>query len=254
MHDTIDILGVHIHKCTMAEAEDRVMGFLSEDRPHMVFTPNSEIIMVARKNPVFLDILNRADLLTADGIGVVYASKILKDPLSERVAGFDLATRLLSRAAESGHTVYFFGGKPGVAEQARDKLTEQYPSLQVIGTQNGYFDDKKEADIIADIQAKQPDFLFVCLGAPKQEQWIAQHADTLGARVLIGLGGGLDVWAGVVERAPEWYQRRGLEWLYRLMKQPSRIGRMMALPKFALTVFFRGKRVKKAGSGAAKEG
>lgn len=240
----IDILGVAIDKVTMQEATDRVLGFLQEDRPHMVFTPNSEIIMVAYRDPAFADVLNAADLLTPDGIGVVHASKILKSPLQERVAGFDLACRVLERLDGTDKTVYFFGGKPGVAEQARDNLLKEHPGLHIVGVQDGYFDEAKERQIIADIQAKKPDLLFVCLGAPKQEKWIAAHKEELGARVLMGLGGGLDVWAGTVERAPERYQKAGLEWLYRLMKQPSRIGRMMQLPLFGFTVLFKGKRVK----------
>lgn len=245
MRETVDILGVRIDKLTMDKAVERVTAFLEEDRPHMIFTPNSEIVMAAHRDAAFREILNAADMLTADGIGVVHASKIVGDPLSERVAGFDLATALLPRLAQAGRSIYFFGCKPGVAEQAQANLQERFPGLRVVGTQNGYFDAQREKEIIADIQAKQPDVLLVCLGAPKQEKWIYEHRGELGARVLMGLGGALDVWAGVVERAPEKYQRMGLEWLYRLAKQPSRIGRMMQLPVFGLTVLFKGKRVKK---------
>ncbi len=241
----IDILGVLVDHVNMEEALSRLTDWLKEDSAHSVFTPNSEIIMVAHKDAEFCNTLNSGDLIVADGIGVVYASKILKAPLPERVAGFDLASGLIESVKNGSHSLYFFGGKPGVAELAIKNLTEKYPALSVCGFSDGYFDENKEKEIINDIKTKKPDILFVCLGAPKQEKWIAEHKDELGAKILLGVGGSLDVWAGTVERAPEKYQKAGLEWFYRLMKQPSRFFRMLALPKFGLTVLFKGKRVKK---------
>ncbi|MBQ3225897.1 MAG: WecB/TagA/CpsF family glycosyltransferase [Clostridia bacterium] len=244
MNTKIDVLGVWVDKVTMDGALERLMEFLEEDAPHAVYTPNSEILMRAYRDEAFRDVLNTAELITPDGIGVVYASKILKDSLSERVGGFDLASRLIEKVSDGSYSLYFFGGKPGVADLAKEKLCETYPDLRVVGTSDGYFDAEKEKRIIADIKEKNPDILFVCLGAPKQEEWIFSHKKELGAKVLMGIGGSLDVFAGVTERAPESFQKMGLEWLYRLAKQPSRIGRMMDLPKFGLTVLFKGKRVK----------
>lgn len=243
--DKINILGVAVDSVTMEEAVCRAKAFLAEEGSHAIFTPNSEIIMAAYEDAAFCRVLNSADLIVPDGIGVVYASRILKAPLPERVAGFDLSCRLLAEAEREGYSVYFFGGKPGVAEQAAEKLLEQHPQLKIVGCSDGYFDAEKEQRILEDIKTKSPDILFVCLGAPKQEKWIAEHRETAGARLLLGVGGSLDVWAGVTERAPEKYQKAGLEWLYRLMKQPSRFFRMMALPRFGLTVLFKGKRVQK---------
>lgn len=243
--DKIDVLGVMVDKLDMDGAEQRLMEFLQEDAPHAVYTPNSEIIMRAYRDENFRNDLNSAELITADGIGVVHASKILKDPLKERVGGFDLSVRLIERVSDGSRSLYFFGGKPGVAEQARDKLCAKYPKLRICGVSDGYFDQKKEQCIIEDIKAKKPDILFVCLGAPKQEKWILAHKHELGAKVLMGIGGSLDVYAGVTERAPEAFQKLGLEWFYRLLKEPWRIGRMMDLPKFALTVLLHGKRVKR---------
>ena len=244
MNTKIDVLGVWVDKVTIDGALEKLMHFLEEDAPHAVYTPNSEILMRAYRDEKFRDVLNTAELITPDGIGVVYASKILKDPLSERVGGFDLASRLIETVSDGSYSLYFFGGKPGVAEAAKEKLCKTYPDLRVVGTSDGYFDAEKEKQIIADIQEKKPDILFVCLGAPKQEEWIFAHKEELGVKVLMGIGGSLDVFAGVAERAPEGFQKLGLEWLYRLMKQPSRIGRMMDLPKFGMTVLFKGKRVK----------
>lgn len=242
--EKVNILGVNVDNVTMDGAVSRVMGFLDETAPHAVFTPNSEIIMVAYKDEAFCKELNDASLVIPDGIGVVYASRILKAPLPERVAGFDLASRLIEKLSGGEKSFYFFGGKPGVAETAKENLLKKYPDLNICGLSDGYFDEEKEKAIIEDIKEKKPDVLFVCLGAPKQEKWINEHKDELGAKVLMGIGGSLDVFAGTVDRAPEFYQKHGLEWLYRLLKQPSRFMRMLALPKFGLTVLFKGKRIK----------
>lgn len=242
MGDTVNILGVQVSTKTMAETVDTLLGYLDEERVHCVFTPNSEIIYMAYKDPQFAQLLNSADLNTADGIGVVYASRILKQPLRERVAGFDLMNRLLERAAPDRRRVFLFGAKPGVAEEAADKLTQLYPGLVICGTRDGYFKEEQTPEIVEQINAAEPDILLVCLGAPKQEKWIADNRDRLNARIVLGAGGSLDVLAGRVERAPESWQRLGLEWAYRLKKEPKRIGRMTALPRFGLTVLLKGKK------------
>ena len=242
MGDTVNILGVQVSTKTMAETVDTLLGYLDEERVHCVFTPNSEIIYMAYKGPQFAQLLNSADLNTADGIGVVYASRILGQPLRERVAGFDLMNRLLERAAPDRRRVFLFGAKPGVAEEAADKLTQLYPGLVICGTRDGYFKEEQTPEIVGQINAAEPDILLVCLGAPKQEKWIADNRDRLNARIVLGAGGSLDVLAGRVERAPESWQRLGLEWAYRLKKEPKRIGRMMALPRFGLTVLLKGKK------------
>lgn len=240
--DKVNILGVNVDRVNIQEAADRIFQMLEERRPHSVYTPNSEIIMQAYENAEFRDLLNRADLLTADGIGVVYASRILHKPIDERAAGYDIACRVLAGIAKTGHRLFLFGGKPGVAEQAREKLQAQYEFLNIVGTHNGYFSPEEEPEIVEEINRSGADIVFVCLGAPTQEKWIDRNLPKLQAKVLMGIGGSLDVFAGNVERAPEQWCNLGLEWLYRLIKEPWRIGRMMALPKFALTVFLKGKR------------
>jgi len=243
--DKVNILGVCVDKLSIEEASDRIINYLENgEKKKCVFTPNSEIIMVAYKDKGFCDVLNDADILTADGIGVVYASKILSNPIKSRAAGYDTACRVLEKAAPLGKSVYLFGAKPGVADVAAEKISEKYPGIKIAGVSDGYFDEVKEKQIIEDINNKKPDILFVCLGAPKQEKWISAHKDELDFGVCMGIGGSLDVFAGTVKRAPEFYQKHGIEWLYRLCKQPSRFGRMMELPKFALTVIFKGKKFK----------
>ena len=242
MNDKVNILGVEVDMVTITEAADRIIRFFDEDKLHKIYTPNSEIIMAAYKDEEFKALLNDAELLTADGIGVVYASKILKKPLSERAAGYDIACEVLERIKDTEHSVYLFGGKPGVAEQAREKLIEKYPGLRIAGTHNGYFKPEDEPGIVEEINATGADLLFVCLGAPKQEQWLARNAAALKVRVAMGIGGSLDVFAGTAERAPEFYCKHGLEWFYRLKKEPWRAKRMLALPKFGFTVLLNGKK------------
>ena len=241
MNKRLNILGVGVDTFNMEEATQFLMSAVDTDGLTSVFTPNSEIILHAYKNPDYCQILNRAGLITPDGIGVVYASKILGRALPERVSGFDLACRLLKQCAPLGKTLYLFGGKPGVAERAAEKIVSLYPGINIVGISDGYFDAEKEKQIVADINEKKPDILFVCLGFPKQECWIDAHSD-LNAKVAMGIGGSLDVFAGEVKRAPQFFQKAGLEWLYRLMKQPSRFVRMLALPKFGFTVLFHGKK------------
>lgn len=242
--DKVNILGVYVDTVTISQAADKIMEFFNEDRLHSVFTPNSEIIMAAYRDPEFCEMLNNSDLLTADGIGVVYASRILKKPINERAAGYDIARKVLEKLNYTDHKLFLFGGKPGVAEEAAANLKKEYPELNIVGTRNGYFSADDEADIVDEINASGADIVFVCLGAPKQEKWINSHKDELNVRVAMGIGGSLDVFAGRVERAPDFWCKIGMEWFYRLVKEPWRIGRMMDLPKFAATVITKGKKFK----------
>ena len=237
-----NILGVNVDNVTYNEAVEKIMKMLNEPGNHTVFTPNSEIILMAYKDEEFCSILNSADLLTADGIGVVYASRIVGNPVPERVAGFDMACGVIEEIAQSGHRLFLFGGKPGVADTAAENLKTDFPLLNIVGTRDGYFTPEDTDSIIDEINSKAPDLVLVCLGAPKQENWIFENRDKLNCRVMMGVGGTVDVLAGTVERAPEIWCDLGFEWLYRLIKQPSRFFRMMALPKFALTVIFKGRK------------
>lgn len=228
-----DVLGVAFDNVTMDEAVDKALELLEQDGPHLVVTPNPEIVQRANKDPEFAQILSNADLVVPDGIGVIYAAKILGRPLRARVPGIDLATALLGRAAGTGRRLFLLGAAPGVAEQAAVNLRASYPGLVVCGTHDGYF--KEDGPVADAIREARADIVFVCLGAPKQEKWIAANGEAAGARLYIGLGGAMDVFAGKAERAPEKFQKLGLEWLYRLMKEPSRIGRMSKLPLFLVS-------------------
>ena len=228
-----DILGLRFDNVTMEEALAIGEGFLEGDRAAVVVTPNAEIGYDASRDPDYRELLNRADLMLPDGAGVVLAAKLRKTPLKEKVAGIDFARNMLSVFARRGTKLYLLGSKPGVAEQAAEKMKELAPGLTVCGTADGYFKD--EGPVVERINESGAEALFVCLGAPKQEKFMLAHREELKTvRLMAGLGGSLDGFAGNVKRAPKWMIRLSLEWLYRLCKEPRRIGRMMRLPKYLL--------------------
>lgn len=237
MKKTVDILGVSISKVTMQEATQKVREFVKSDSFHSIYTPNPEIVMLAKADSDFHQILEEADLVVPDGIGVVIASKMNKDPLPERVAGYDLVQNTMKDAVKEGYKYYFFGSKPGISDEAAVKMRETYPGIQIVGTRDGYFKPEDEEGIIADINASGANILLVALGAPKQEKWIEANKHLMpNVRVAIGVGGSLDVMSGNVKRAPEAFQKLGLEWFYRLLKEPTRFKRMLVLPQFLVKV------------------
>ena len=232
----VEILGVNVNSLTMAQAVEAVQQFIAEKKVALVATANAEMLMRSTQDEELKDILNQADLVVPDGAGTVWAAGHLGEPMPERVAGFDLAQELMREAPARGDRIYFFGSAPGVADKAKAKAEELYPGIQVVGTRNGFFTEADEPGIIAEIKAARPDILLAALGVPKQEKWLKKHMQELQVPVCIGVGGTLDVMAGVMERAPLWMQKAKLEWLFRGLKQPSRAGRLLALPKFVLKV------------------
>ena len=225
-----EVLGVQYDNVTMEEALDLARGILAGKETAYCVTPNAEMAYDALKDPAFCALLNGAGLVLPDGAGVVLAAKLLKTPLKQKVAGVEFAQRLLGLLVETGGRLYLLGSKPGVAELAAEKMLEKHPKLCICGMADGYFKD--EDAVVEKINAAGADAVFVCLGAPKQELFMQRHCEALNARLLIGLGGTLDSIAGTVKRAPRWMIRLQLEWLYRLIKQPSRFKRMLRLPKY----------------------
>ena len=229
-----DIMGIAFDNVTMQEALQKAREMLSGGKTCYAVTPNAEIAYEALKDEGLRALLNEADLVLPDGAGVVLASKILKTPLKQKVAGVDFADGLLGVLAETGRSVYLLGSKPGIAEKAAEKMLQKHPGLTICGMHDGYFKD--EAPIIEAVNEADPDVLFVCLGAPKQELFMAKYGEATGCHLLMGLGGSMDIFAGVAQRAPEFYCKHNLAWVYRLVKNPSRIGRMMKLPLFLVHV------------------
>ena len=234
------VLGLRFDNVTMEEALARARELLKTDGASVVVTPNAEIAYEALRSDELRALLNSADLMLPDGSGVVLAAKILKTPLKQKVAGVDFADRLLGVLEQTGGRLYLLGSKPGIGELAAEKMREKHPKLTICGIADGYFKD--EAAVVEKINEAAPDVLFVCLGAPKQELFMKDHLDALHVKLMIGLGGSLDSFAGTVKRAPKWMIRCNLEWLYRLIKEPKRFGRMLRLPKYLFAVL--GKRIR----------
>ena len=210
------------------------MSLLHSEGAHYVVTPNPEIVETCRENAAAMAAVNGADLVLPDGIGVIKGAAMLGTPLKEKTPGIEFAAHIVERMAGEGLSLYLLGAKPGVAEQAAENLKKKHPGLVIAGTHDGYF--KEDSPVVEDIRQSGADCVFVCLGAPKQELRMAINGPATGAHLLCGLGGSLDVFAGTVERAPKFWCDHGLEWFYRLCKEPKRIGRMMKLPLFLVHV------------------
>lgn len=222
--------GVRIHRLTMEQAVETIARFLRSPGGHHVVTADTSAVVMAQSDPELREIIARAALVTPDSFGILWAARRLGTPIPERVTGVDLMARLCAVCAESGHRVFLLGAAPGVAEDAAARLCARFPGLQVVGTQHGYFRPDEEEGIVARIAASGADLLFVAFGIPRQEKWIARHLPRLGVRVAIGVGGSLDVFSGRVRRAPRWVQRINLEWLYQLLHNPRKIGKVKTLP------------------------
>ena len=204
-----------------------------------IVTPNPEIVMLCRQDPNLLSAVNHASIVLPDGIGIVKGARILGTPLKEKIPGIEFAEALFNLMAKRRMSVFLLGAKPQIAEEAARRLKERFKGLNVVGANDGYFTD--DAPVIEKINDASPDLLLVCLGAPKQELWMQKNAPLLEVGLMAGLGGSMDVFACVAERAPERWRKLNLEWLYRLKEDPSRAGRMMNLPKFGFAVI--GKRL-----------
>ena len=207
-------------------AKDRV----NKGKGGYVVTPNPEFVYACMEDPALRPLLADAALVVPDGIGIVYAAKILGKPLHTRVPGIELGEDLIAWMAAAGKRLYLLGAKPGVAEKAAENLSAKYPGLLIAGTHDGYF--QEDAPIVELVKAADPDVMLVCTGFPKAERFMRTHQSELPHCLMLGLGGSLDVFAGNVRRAPLFFRKLGLEWLYRLLKEPKRIGRMMKLPAF----------------------
>ena len=233
----IDVMGLKFDNMTMDEALSRAEALLRGEKAAYIVTPNAEIAYEALHDVQLREMLNGADLMLPDGAGVVLASKLLRTPVKQKVAGVDFAAGLLGILERNGQSLYLLGGKTGIGELAAQKMLEAHPQLRIAGIADGYFQD--EAPVIAKINASGADALFVCLGAPKQERFMVQHQQELHVHLMAGLGGSLDAFAGTVQRAPAWMIRLNLEWLYRLIREPKRFRRMLRLPKYLWAVMLK---------------
>ncbi|BCS80574.1 polysaccharide pyruvyl transferase CsaB [Anaerocellum diazotrophicum] len=233
---SINVLGVRIDCINFDKAKKKCIDFLSASSPKVVFTPNVEMIMLSQRDEKFKKILNSSDLNVPDGIGVVWASKYFGEKLYERVTGFDLMMSLMTVLEKKGAKVFLLGAKPGVAEKAKENLLKQFRSLEICGVYHGYFSEEENDTVVEIINSSKPDVLFVAMGMKRQEEWIYKNKKKLKCKLIMGVGGSLDVLSGEVKRAPKMFQKLGLEWFYRLITQPWRFKRMLVLPKFVFIV------------------
>lgn len=243
--DKVAIFGVNINNIGLKEASKYLEKYLQGNKLKTIYTPNTEIIMATKDNERMKDLLNKADLLVPDGIGLVYASRMRNKPLKERVTGFDLSLVLLDMANQFGYNIYLLGGKEGVAKKAADNIKKRYKNLNIAGYHHGYFsgshtgvNSQEEKKIIDEINGNKAHIIFVGLGFPRQELWIDKNKDRLRGKIIIGNGGVIDVLAGETKRAPVIFQKLYLEWFYRLIQEPARIKRQLAIPRFIFHILF----------------
>lgn len=231
---SVTILGMRVDCVSPEETLAAIDRFIAQRTPHHIVTADASMVVTARHDAELNTIIQGAELVTPDGAGILWASRLFGTPIPYRVSGVDLVGEICRLSPSKGYRIFFFGSGPGVAEEAAVKLRARFPGTQIVGTRDGFFTPEQEPEVIAQIQAVHADVVLVALGIPKQEKWIAQHKAVLGASVLIGVGGSFDVFSGRVKRAPLIMQRNGFEWLFRLLQNPRKIGKVMTLPEFAL--------------------
>ena len=244
--NAVVILNVRIDNVAYVDAMARVETFLREPGLHQIATVNPEFVVIAQTNAEFRRVLNATALNVPDGVGLMWASRHLGTPLCERVTGQELVNRTAALAAERGARVFFLGAREGIAERAAAALKTKYSRLEIAGCYAGSPARGEEDEIVARVNAANAQILFVAYGPPKQELWIARNAARLAPRVAIamGVGGTFDTLAGIVPRAPQWMRRAGFEWTYRLLHEPRRFRRQLAIPYFMWLVVTRGKRTR----------
>lgn len=233
---TVPIFGIRVSKVDMAATVNYLTDAVHTRVPHQVITANPIMVMAALEDSAYMNIMKSAELVVPDGTGVVWAAKYCDQAVTERVAGYDLLHELMKQGERYGWKVYLLGSTPEVIRETAERLQLQYPSVEICGYHDGYFGPDADEEIIAGIVKANPDLLFVARGADSQEPWIAKYKTKLAVPIMMGVGGSFDVISGKTKRAPIAFQKMRMEWLYRLLKEPTRYKRMLALPKFALKV------------------
>ncbi len=225
--ERVKILDIYLDCASMTDVLERLQRFIEEETPRQVVTVNVQFLSIARKDPAFARLVNETDLVVADGMPLLWVSRLKGAPVASRITGHTLLDQCASLASERGYSIFLLGGGPGAAEGAAQRLRATYPNLRVEGTDHGYFSAEGEAErqeqLAEMIRKFRPEFLFVGLGCPKQELWIHRHMHDLDVPVCVGVGGTFDVFTERLRRAPAWMQRYSLEWVYRLSQEPGRL-------------------------------
>ena len=248
MSSRIHFLGCKVDRYDFEQTVARIREYLAGDESIQVVTLNPEMVMNTQHNEQLRELIGTSRIITPDGISIVWATRQFKDPVPERITGIDLMERLCAEAPSHSWRVFLLGAAPGVAEKAAENLRQKYPGIQIAGTHHGYFKDEESPQIVQTIKDSKTDLLFVGMGAPRQEFWIRQNMWPSGAKVSIGVGGSFDVISGMKKRAPQWVIKLHIEWLYRLLCEPSRFKRQLNLPKFMCLVLKESRKARAKGN------
>ncbi|KZE38398.1 acetylglucosaminyldiphospho-UDP acetyl-beta-D-mannosaminyltransferase [Bhargavaea cecembensis] len=230
----VDVLNIELDNCTKQELLNELFDSIKSNRRRFLVTANPEIIMMANKDSGFAKVIQAADYVVADGIGLIIGSKIIGNPLKERIPGVELMQDLLVMADENNLSVYFYGAKQEVLQKLNTVIKQDYPGLKIVGSSDGY--SSSAEDVAKQIAMTVPDLVFVAMGAPRQETWIYNHYKNFSKGIFIGVGGSFDVLSGTVKRAPKVWRKLNLEWLYRILTQPARWKRSMLLPAYLVAI------------------
>lgn len=234
---SINLLGIKVNRIDMPTTLTAIRGFIESGTAHMIVTADASMIARTQEDTELREIVNTADLVTPDGSGIIKGARILGTPLIERVSGVDVAKEMCLLSVEMGFSIFFLGAEPGIAEAAAENLVKMFPGMSIAGTHDGYFKPDRDSEIAKLVKASGAKALLVAMGIPRQEKLIKQYMHEMGICVAMGVGGSFDVFSGKVKRAPVWFQNHGLEWAYRLAKDPSKISKVSVLPKFLMMVY-----------------
>lgn len=219
------------------KSKSEFMSYIQNFEKINIISGNPEILYSGLKDDALFKLYTHPNsVIIPDGIGTVIASKIVKDPVKEKIPGIEVMEDIIKKCERENKSIYLVGAKEEILKECIINIISKYPELKIVGSHNGYFDLDNCNDIIQDIQEKKPFALFVAMGCPRQEKFIQKYFNVLPCRVFMGVGGSFDVFAGKVNRAPRWMINLGLEWLYRVVKEPLRIKRLMVIPKFLIKV------------------
>ncbi|VEF49631.1 putative N-acetylmannosaminyltransferase [Bacillus freudenreichii] len=245
MSKKVDVLGIEFEHTTKTEIIHTLEKRIRDNKKTFLVTANPEIVMYAQRDPQYKKIVQSANYIIPDGIGIIMGAKLLKNQLPERIPGFDLMKDLLTIANKEQLRVFFLGAREDVLNKAIDNVKRDYPGIQIAGCHHGFFNEE-DPEVATMVQESNPDIVFVALGFPRQERWISNNAHLFQQGVFMGVGGSFDVLSGTVKRAPALWRKLNIEWLYRLIKQPQRWKRMTFLPIFMLKVIFTRKQDSKS--------
>lgn len=233
---TVSVFEIPFSKLSMKDTVKFLTEAVQSRQPHHVITANPIMVMTAVNHPEYKQMMQNAEIIVPDGTGIVWAASVGGEPLEGRVTGFELLHELLKVGETYRWKFFLLGTTSEVIQEAAERLQMQYPAAIICGYRDGFFGPDEDAAVIEQIRAASPDILFVARGADTQEPWIAQHKQSLKVPVVMGVGGSFDIISGKLKRAPKVFQKLRLEWFYRLLKEPTRYKRMLALPKFVVKV------------------